>query len=66
MGSQKQDRFGRNEGHEFGRQSREREPNPENMESRTEHWEIHKEEAVVKPSGTMKKQHRGDTESQRN
>jgi hypothetical protein len=35
------------------------EPNPEKMESGTEHCEVPKEEATVKPSGTTKKRHRG-------
>lgn len=34
------------------------EPNPVKMDSGSEHQNI-KEEATAKPSGTMKKQHRG-------
>jgi hypothetical protein len=32
--------------------------NPVEMESETEHWEVPMEEAAVKSSGAMKKQHR--------
>jgi hypothetical protein len=35
------------------------ESNPEKTESGTEHQEVQKEEAIVKPFGTMKKRHRG-------
>jgi hypothetical protein len=36
-----------------------KEPNPDNMESEVEHREIPMEEAAVKSSTTMKKQHKG-------
>jgi hypothetical protein len=41
------------------------EPNPEIMHSGIEHQEVPKEEAAVKPSGTLKKL-QGDAGSQRN
>lgn len=36
-----------------------KQPNPEDMESKVEHQEVPMEEATLKSSGTMKKQHRG-------
>jgi hypothetical protein len=35
-----------------------KEPNPEEMQSRAEHWEVPKEYITVKSSGALKKQHR--------
>jgi hypothetical protein len=36
-----------------------KEPNPEDMESEVEHWEVPMEEAAVKSLGAMKKRYRG-------
>jgi hypothetical protein len=33
--------------------------NPEEMQSKVEQWEVHKEDAIVKPVGGQKKRHRG-------
>jgi hypothetical protein len=36
-----------------------KEPNPEDMKSKVERWEVPMEETAVKSSRTMKKRHRG-------